>query len=117
MTARSRSAGKTLRRPLARRAAAPRVTGNGGKGPATRRRCRAASRCSGAHAAAGGATLTTLADVVAASPAHQLLATLEQAARRSPRQRQWRRRACVSRGRAFLSHRNLVAQTLPRSSD
>jgi len=119
MTVRSRSSGKTLRRAPARRTAAPRVAANGSKGAGhTQALSRGLALLETLAATDGGATLTTLADALSlpAPTAHRLLATLEQAGFvEAGANGEWRVGVRAFRaGSAFLSHRNLVAETLPR---
>ena len=119
MTVRSRSSGKTLRRAPARRTAAPRVAANGSKGAGhTQALSRGLALLETLAATDGGATLTALADALSlpAPTAHRLLATLEQAGFvEAGANGEWRVGVRAFRaGSAFLSHRNLVAETLPR---
>ncbi len=119
MSVRSRASAKNVRRPPARRPASPRAATNGGKGAAhTQALSRGLALLETLAATQGGATLTVLAEALAlpAPTAHRLLATLEQAGFvEAGVNGAWRIGVRAFRaGSAFLSHRNLVAQALPR---
>jgi len=119
MSVRSRTPAKVVRRPPARRPASPRMAGNGAKGAGhTQALSRGLALLETLAATDGGATLTVLAEALAlpAPTAHRLLATLEQAGFvEAGANGAWRVGVRAFRaGSAFLSHRNLVAQALPR---
>jgi len=118
MPARSRTAAKVVRRAPARRPASPRAGENGKATGHTQALSRGLALLETLAATEGGATLTVLAEALAlpAPTAHRLLATLEQAGYvEAGASGAWRIGVRAFRtGSAFLSHRNLVAQALPR---